>query len=158
MSWLSSIFGKDDALPVLPSVAPTLVAPFHDKALGWLDTLAAHVKQSSDIISPAVYSRLRSIDDVMRPFIKALEGKPSVVETEVAIESMLTDYIPTPLNLYVNLPAGERTDSGRADLILLAQYDTLETAARELSSRLQGDSVSSLETHAIFIRDKFGNV
>lgn len=163
MSWLSSLFNKND-----PNIAVQIAqestqaannaVTFDAKAIIWLDDLAHVVKQSSSLISPAVFSRLRSIDDVMRPIIKSLKDVQLIVDTEVEIQSILTDYIPTPLDLYLNLPLNDRQDGGKADLILLSQYDTLETVVRDLALTLKGDSVSALETHAIFIKDKFGNV
>jgi len=155
MSWFSTLFGMDSKRDEL-SVANAVVAkPFHQRAREELDKLEFFVKEHANVISPAVYSVLRDIDDELRPLLTYMEDKPPLVETEVYVQSLLTDYIPTPLSLYLNLPLSEQKDGGKSDLILLGQYVTLEKSVRELSANIYRDSVAQLETHAIFIQNKF---
>jgi len=155
MSWFSNLFGvQGEPTPVTPMVTAD---PFHVQAEQQLDVLAKFVRQISNQISPAVYSRLRTIDDIVRPMLKHIVDNPLTAENEYAVKALLTDYIPTPANIFLSLNAAEKIDGGRADLLLLEQYDTLEKSVRELNAQIYGDKVSSLETHKIFIENKFSN-
>ncbi|MCU1406031.1 MAG: hypothetical protein JWQ43_2334 [Glaciihabitans sp.] len=120
-----------------------------------LDELAGAARGAGSRVSTQVYSQLRSIDDVVRPLINHVATHPVVIETEIAIESLITDYVPTPLRLFLQLPAAEAVDGGKADLLLQEQFTALERSARKLSLSVYSDSVSALETHAIFIQNKF---
>ena len=157
MSWFSNLFGVSGSsnTPVAPVSNPLVPQPFHEQAQEQLDALAVFIKQVSSEISPAVYSRLRSIDDVIRPMLKHIIDNPLTAENEYAVKALLTDYITTPINIFLKLNEAEKIDGGRSDLLLLEQYDTLEKSARELNAQIYGDTVSSLETHNIFIQNKF---
>ena len=156
MSWISNLFGLDEA-PVGTGAIAVPTKPFHERSEEQLNILTKFVKQSSREVSPDVYSRLRSMDDLIRPLIKYIAANPVVIEKEIAIESLLTDYIPTPLGIYLQLPDSERTDGSAGDLVLISQYDTLERSIVELGKGIYKDSLAQLQTHAIFLETKFAN-
>lgn len=160
MTWISNWwYGRnDDPTPSNANPANVTAASqlFHEKAQIQLDMLARFVKESSNVVSPAVYSRLRSIDDVVRPLIKFLATHDIVAEQEIAIEYLLTRYIPEPLNTFVLLQQKDREENGKADTLLLQQYDTLEKSTRELADGIYKRTMSDLNTYAIFIEEKFG--
>jgi hypothetical protein len=153
MSWFSSLF-TNDVTPVI-AVPPAAAKTFAEQALSSLDSLAVAVRHAGGNVSPHVFSMLRSLDDVLRPLIAHVAVHPVVVEKEFAIEALITDYTPTALTLFLKLPAGEQVDGGKADLLLQEQLTSLERNARQVSAGIYEDSVSALETHAIFIQTKF---
>lgn len=153
MSWLESIFARNDS-PRVPEAAPAAQS-FDARILSALDSLAEASRRSGAAVSPQVFSMLRSIDDVLRPLSAHVALHPVVVEREVAIESLVTDYVPTALRLFLELPRSEQADGGKADRLLQEQFTALERSARQLSANIYEDSVSALETHTIFIQTKF---
>lgn len=153
MSWLDSIFARADS-PRAPNIAP-VVQSFDERILPALNSLAEASRRSGAAVSPQVFSMLRSLDDVLRPLLAHVALHPVVVEREVAIESMITDYVPTSLRLYLELPESDRVDGGKADRLLQEQYTALEKSARQLSANIYDDSLAALETQSIFIQTKF---
>jgi hypothetical protein len=155
VSWLEALFARDEPRRATAPVPAAPVQSFTERATASLDTLADATRAAGSRVSTQVFSQLRSIDDVVRPLIAHVATHPVVIETEIAIESLITDYVPTPLRLFLELPAAEAVDGGKADLLLQEQFTALERSARKLSLSVYGDSVSALETHAIFIQNKF---
>lgn len=155
MSWLSSLFGRDEGQSP-PQQAPA-VAPqnFAERVRHEAFALEGLVKRSSGKLSPEVYSLLRSIDDLIKPVIDDSAITPLMAEDEYAVEAYLTDYIPTPLNIYLELPAAQRAFGGKADLLLQDQYVTLLHGARSLRREVETDNTNALEAHAIFLQNKF---
>lgn len=156
MSWISDWWnGQSKADKASANTAMPQKA-FHERALEQLDLLAKLVKQSSNVLSPTVYSRLRSIDDVMRPFMVYISSHDLFMEHQVMVESMLTKYIPEPLNTFLNLQPKDQVEGGKADMLLQQQFDTLEKSARDFVEGIYKGGVASLSTYARFIEDKFG--
>ena len=155
MSWFDSLFGRGEVEAVAVAAVAASTKPFHEKTAEQLDILTKFVKRSSREISPSVYSQLRSIDDAARPLIDYIATHPVEPAKEYAIEALLTDYIPTPLGIFLQLPEGERRDGGKADLLLIKQYGTLEKNIIELGQSIYVDTMNALETHARFIDNKF---
>lgn len=154
MSFLKFFSGNDSGDAMI-GASPLSEPPFHVKALQQLNLLDKLVKEMSNQISTDVYSKLRDVDDVMRPLIKYLETHDIIVEQQVLISSILTDYIPTSLDTFRLLPEEDKVDGDRADLLLQKQYDTIYLNAKELADEIYGRGLSSLSTQAIFIENKF---
>lgn len=156
MSWFNGK-KRGDTAPITV-VSPLSTEPsFVDKAQQQLDALAVFIKQISNRISPVVYSKLRDMDDTLRPLLVYLKTHDIIVEQEVTLQSFLTDYIPTPLNTFLVLPAEEQEEGGKADLLLIQQYDTLEKSARDFADSIYERTLAALSTQAIFIENKFGS-
>jgi hypothetical protein len=155
VTWLNSLFTGD--APSTPSTpAPSApVITFSDRVTASLDSLAQASRRSGAAVSPAAFSQLRSIDDVIRPLLAHIALHPVMLEREIALEALVTDYVPTTLTLFMQLPESQQADGGKADLLLQAQFTALERSARQQSTTIFEDSVSALETHAIFIQNKF---
>lgn len=154
MSFLSDLFGTKNA-PVAPTSTPILPVNFADQCIEQLDALGNFIRTVSDVLSTDAYSHLRSIDDLIRPMLSYIKDHPMTAESEFAVKALLTDYIPSPLNIFLSLPSAEKLDGGKADLLLVEQYATLEKSVRDLVAEITSDVVSSLETHKIFIQNKF---
>jgi hypothetical protein len=141
--------------PIPVQVAAAIQKPFHEVALDQLNALAVHTKEVSNVISTDVYSRIRSIDDIMRPLIKFLENQDVAMENQVVITKMITEYIPDPLEIFVRLPKTEQADGGAADLLLIEQYAILGENAKKLAEEIRSQVLKELQTQAIFIKDRF---
>ena len=164
MSWLDSLFGRDsvagDVAQNLDEGSPAFSAPipamsFSERVTSELDSLARVEQRMSSQVSAAVFSQLRTIDDIVRPLLVHISTRTVLVETEVALESLVKDYVPTPLSLFEQLPANEKVDGGKADLLLQSQYATIISSTFNLAKGVYGNSMSALETNAIFVQDKF---
>lgn len=152
MSWFDSIFPRDSAQS---APAAVVAEPFDVRILRSLNTLALASRRSGAAVSPQVFSQLRSLDDVIRPLLAHVALHPVAVEREIAIESLVTDYVPTTLRLFLELPMSEQVDGGPADKLLQEQFTALEKSARQTSANIYEDSLSALQTQAIFIQTKF---
>jgi hypothetical protein len=154
MSWLSAMFGNDDGNPGVQAPGePDL--PFTDRVTASLNALAADARSAGAVISTAAFSQLRSIDDVIRPLLAYIVGNPVPITEQIAIESLVSDYVPTSLRLFLLLPPADQVDGGAADLTLQDQFTALEKNARQLSSSIIVTAASALESHAIFLQNKF---
>jgi hypothetical protein len=132
-----------------------LQPPFAERMLSDLEELAAVARQSSGAVSAHVFSILRGIDDILRPLLSQIALHPVSVEREIAIESLITDYVPTSLRLFFALPPSERAEDGVAHGLLNEQVAALERSAENLSRSINADSLSALRTQSLFIQSKF---
>lgn len=155
MSWFTGLFGGGEATTTTVVAPPPPAVPFTERAQTELDALAAASTRAGRDLSTAAYSLLRTIDDIIRPLIDHIWNHPVVVEREVAIESLLTDYVPNTLTVFLRLPEEDRADGSPADLSLCTQLETLALGARELADGIHQDAVNALQTNAIFLQNKF---
>lgn len=151
----NALFGRK------PATAPTPIIPlipYDEKVQAWFSNLETKTRKNSYALSPTVYSTLRFIADILRPVVPQVAETELTEETRIELQSLLTDYLIAPMDIYVGLPEAQRQDGGEADLLLIAQYDTLVNAAIEMSKRFKKDGLQALQVHSIFINDKFGNL
>lgn len=144
-------FGRQEA-PIAPAVQ---AVPFHDKVLKDLDELAVFMRKHGGIIPTFVYSQVRRIDDVLRPLISYIAVNGCSPEQEHLLESMVTDYIPTPLKTFIGLPKQDRADDGRPAQLLSSQFATIEKRVRDLAELVRTGALDELATHAEFIDNRF---
>lgn len=138
------------------SATPTV--PFTKKLEKELDSLAATVRKSGHELPPAVYSKLRVIDDVLRSLLRYIEVQGCSAEQEYLLNAMVTDYIPTGLTGYLNLSPLDKGDNTKSAHLLMKQYDILEDKARDLASMVRKGATAELSSHANFIDEKFANL
>lgn len=160
MSFFDRIFGtptgEQPVVPAAPAtVEPLIAQSFAQVATSQLDSLAAYVKKISIIISPEVYSEVRSIDDSMRPLLKFLDGQDVGMENQVIITKMITEYVPDPLEIFVRLSKNEQHEGSPADKLLLEQFTLLSRNAKKIDEEIRSQVMKELQTQAMFIRDRF---
>lgn len=156
MSIFDRLFGNGSPVnPVAQVAAAVVEQPFHVLALEQLNDLSIFVKKSSKFISTEVFSQLRVIHDILRELIGFLETHDTLVENQVVLTKIITEYIPDPLEMFLRLPTSEQINGGKADLLLREQYGILEKNARDLSIQVNEQVLSDLQTQAIFIKDRF---
>lgn len=131
------------------SVAPTI--QLTDKLAKDLDVLAVKVRASGNDIPTAVYSKLRVIDDVLRSLLRYIAVQGCSTEQEYFLNAMVTDYIPTTLDKYLQLSPMDKGDGKPAEILLMDQFDKLEDKARDLANMVRTGAVAELSTQAYFI-------
>lgn len=155
MAW----FGRkrdnaNTAAVTLPAIVPVA---FHVQMTAWLDELAWYERECSAIISPVVFSRLRVISDVLTEIATFLENYPVRAEDEYIIQSTITNYIPSTLNIFNQLPAHERGEGSEADQMLLSQCESIEHSVRTLNRDMHERVKSNLASQTIFVENRFAN-
>lgn len=152
MSWLSNLFNKGEET-VQETVAPLL--SFQERMLVAHRQLCLREQQASSLLSRRVYSKLRNMSTLFDTILGNVENSSELTaEDEFAIEATLTRYILEPLNIFLQLEEKEQVENGEADLILLAQYDIIESALTQRVASIQERIKNSLKTQTIFIEDQ----
>jgi hypothetical protein len=132
-----------------PAAADTAPADFGARAQGQLARLADFSRAAGHDLDGEAYSRLRRIEDVLRPAIADAIQHPILPEREHAIEAMLTDLIPETLNAYRRIPREDR-GSGAATS-LTRQLGMLLDSAASIRELIQQDAHSALAANALLL-------
>lgn len=140
---------------MIQSATPTV--PMTDKLAKDLDVLAVKVRKSGNDIPAVAYSKLRVIDDVLRSLLKYIAIQGCSAEQEFLLNAMVTDYIPTTLDKYLQLSPADKGDSKPASLLLMQQFDILEDKSRDLAQMVRSGAIAELSTQAHFIDAKFAH-
>lgn len=155
MAWFGR---KNDSPDTAPVNLPTIITvPFHEQMTAWLDELAWYERECSAIISPAAFSKLRVISDVLTEIASFLENYPVRAEDEYIIQSTITNYIPSTLNIFNQLPAHERVIGSEADNMLLSQCENIERSVRTLNKDMHERVKSNFATQTIFVENRFAH-
>jgi hypothetical protein len=147
MSW----FNRRNTAPV-PVIVPV---PFSEQMISWLDELSWFERESSHLISTNVFSRLRRINDVLHELTTFISRYEIRAEDEYILKATITEYIPSALTLFNQLPASAQKDGGEADLLLLSQCDNIERSVRQLVKDMHERAQSELVTHTMFVDERF---
>lgn len=135
---------------------PTVPAPsFLDRTREQMSQLARLTAQASGVLSPEAYSLVRQVDDILRPLLTYIERQPLIVDHEVLIQNVLTEYIPTPIQTYLRLDVADRGDNSQADLLLRQQFATIRDNMLELAESIRSAGLKELSVQAGFISERF---
>lgn len=150
----SGLFGRgrqvaQEVVTAVPAVS------FDRKMLVELDKLAVFVRKNGNLLPAGVYSRVRRIDDVLRPLLDFIHKNGCSPEQEHLLTSMITDYIPTPLNTFVALGKADRADDGDAARMLMEQFDTMLERVYDLAGLVRQGALNELAIHTDFIDNRF---
>jgi len=145
-----------EAGPV-PTAAPG--APFGERMGEQLVTVGWTARRAGATLPVAALPQLGRIEDVLRPLLDHLASNPPSVEEEIAVNAMLTDYLPTTLGAYIGMnrqfAEAARADGRTPGDDLMEQLVTLETAAHELSLAVYAHDAEQLATQGRFLSTKF---
>jgi len=159
MVW--SIFGgrrDNQNNPVAAAAATALApAPFPEQLAEWIEELNWYERESSGILSASVYSRLRIISDLLVNINSFIKDYPIRPEDEYILKSTVTDYIPSALNIFNQLPSHEQVPGGEADVMLLDQCENIERSVRKLNTEMHERVKSNLASQTIFVENRFNN-
>lgn len=154
MSWFGALFAGAGEDSSTPAPAPAR-AEFPERAQAASDALAAASRRLGSDLSPAAYSTLRRIPDLIHPVIVDAVEHPLMAEREFAVESLLGDLVPATLAAYLRIPAADRADGSAADESLVGQLETLAVAAIEIVALVKRDAVAAFEANQLFLDAKF---
>lgn len=153
MGW----FKFQDSTPqqVAASVMPS--TPYHVKMAESRDALHWFVKKQSNDISMKVYSEIRELEKTLKEINVFLEGfKPSAAD-EHLLDSIMKDYLPSAIELFMKLPEQGRKVGGEGDELLLKQCRTIAKDLRNRNADLHERATKDLKTQAAFIEDRFND-
>lgn len=121
-----------------------------------LDSLRSAVRRSGNRLPGLISSQLRQIDDLLRLLLEYVAANGASTEQKVLLESMITNYLPSPLRAYLAASDEERGEGSEVTAMFAQQLRVLEETARDLDHQVRIGAVSELSVHARFLEDKFG--
>jgi hypothetical protein len=147
--------GQEEVLssPIAPP------APFGEHLRSRLEELKWTARGAGDVLPVAALPLLGEIEDVLFPLATHLLDNPPTIDEEIAIEAVVSDYLPTSLRAYVALDRRiatvPRADGRTPGDDLVDQLGTLAAAAHELSLAVYAHDADQLAAHGRFLDTKF---
>lgn len=148
MKWFKSDTGSIPAVVVPPK-------PYHEKMAESRETLHWLVKKYSNEISPKVYSEIRELEKTLKEINIFLQDHNPTASDEHMLDSIMKNYLPDALELFVKLPAQGKKISGEGDELLLKQCRTMANDLQNRYIDLHDRATKDLRTQASFIDDRF---
>lgn len=142
-------------LPVTPVALPA--KQYSHKMAESRETLHWFVKKRSNEISNKAYLEIREMEKVLENINTFLEDHKPTAADEHMIDSIMKDYLPSAIELFVKLPRAEKTLGGEGDLLLLKQCRTLAKDLRNRNKDLHDRATKELRTQAAFIDERFND-
>jgi hypothetical protein len=154
-----SLFKREPFTPPPPDEPAAPAIPFGERMAGELEQLRWTARRAGGTLPVAALPRLGEIEDVLVPLIEYLIEHPPSVDEEIAVEAMVTDYLPTTLRAYIGMnrqiAETKRADGRTAGDDLLDQLATLSDAVHELSRSVYAHDAEQLATQGRFLTTKF---
>lgn len=135
----------------LPAAAPE---PFATRAVHQLEQLSVTARRAGRDLDAEAYSRLRHIEDILRPVIADASEHPILPEREFAIETMLTDLIPNTLAAFQRIAPEDRNPASAAAASLRTQLHMLGESAAGIAALIKQDAVSALQANAFLLQSR----
>jgi hypothetical protein len=151
MGWFK--FQESAPQPVQASVIPS--TPYHEKMAESRDVLHWYVKKQSSSLSMKVYSEIRELEKTLKDINLFLEGFKPTAADEHLLDSIMKDYLPSAIELFMKLPEQGRKDGGEGDELLLKQCRTIARDLRNRNADMHERATKDLKTQAAFIEDRF---
>lgn len=149
MKWLR----PQNSNPVPAVVVPP--APYHKKMNDSRDTLHWFVKKHSNELSTKVYSEIRELEKTLKEINVFLQDHEATAADEHMLDSIMKDYLPSAIELFIKLPAQSKTVGGEGDTLLLKQCITMAQDLRNRNTELHERATRNLRVQAAFIDDRF---
>ncbi|MEA2184462.1 MAG: hypothetical protein QOF69_3647 [Solirubrobacteraceae bacterium] len=155
-----SVFKRDRPPAPAQAPAPAVPAePFGERMNARLEEIGWDARRAGGRLPIAALPQLGRIEDVLHPLLDHLVANPPSVDEEIAVQAMLTDYLPTTIGTYVGMnrqfAETPRADGRTPGDDLLEQLVMLEGAAHELSLAVYAHDAQQLATHGRFLSTKF---
>lgn len=155
-----SVFKRDrPPAPAEPPLPAAPAEPFGERMQSKLEEIGWTARRAGGTLPVAALPQLGRIEDVLRPLLDHLVTNPPSVEEEIAVQAMLTDYLPTTIGTYIGMnrqfAEAARADGRTPGDDLIEQLVMLEGAAQELSLAVYAHDAQQLATHGRFLSTKF---
>lgn len=160
----NSLFNRsrDDDQPAQPAAPPVPALsqkPFAERMLREIEKTRWSARRKGGQLPVAALPQLGRIEDLLLPLLDHLTRNPPSVDEEIAVQGLVTDYLPTTLNAYTGLnrhfaetPGADGRTPGDH---LMEQLATLERAAHDLSHAIYTHDAQELQTQGRFLSTKF---
>ncbi|MDQ8045524.1 MAG: hypothetical protein AAGC46_12330 [Solirubrobacteraceae bacterium] len=147
------------AVPENPNAQTLVNKPFGERMLLKLDEIRWTARGAGSRLPVGALPQLGRIEDVLQPLLEHLVANPPNVDEEIAVQALVTDYLPTTLGAYIGLNrqfalavgADGRTPGDE----LLDQLVTLANAAEDLGRAVYAHDGDQLKTQGRFLTTKF---
>ena len=156
----SSLFGrgKDDAATSQAPPAPP-ARSFAEQMQAALHQVSWTARGAGNRLPVAALPRLGLIEDLLGPLLAHLHSNPPSVDEEIAVQSIVTDYLPTTINAYLSMNTQfahlPRADGRTPGDDLLDQLATLHQAVTDLAQAVYAHDGQELAVQGRFLQAKF---
>ncbi len=125
------------------------------------DALDSQVRLITGKVPPEVMSKVLKIRQIILGILPRSGNLPPGSPQLFVIERTATDYLPTSLQAYLNLPRAYATrhpvqDGKTAKEVLLDQLTLLETKMNEVADDVHRNDSDRLLAHGRFLEERFG--
>lgn len=151
MKW----FKSQDTGSIPAVIVPA--TPYHVKMAESRETLHWLVKRKSNDISTQVYSEIRELEKTLKDINVFLEDHKPTASDEHMLDSIMHNYLPSAIELFLKLPAHGKAVGGEGDELLLKQCRTMANDLRNRNADLHDRATKDLRTQAAFIDDRFND-
>ncbi|TME88511.1 MAG: hypothetical protein E6I43_02085 [Chloroflexi bacterium] len=125
------------------------------------DALDSQVRLITGKVPPEVMAKVLKIRQIILGILPRSGNLPPGSPQLFVIERTATDYLPTSLQAYLNLPRAYATqhpvqDGKTAKEVLLDQLTLLETKMNEVADDVHRNDSDRLLAHGRFLEERFG--
>lgn len=151
MSWL---FGRraPAARADQPDAAQAPQVSFHDTMDAHLRGLVRSTRQGGAHLPIPASILLFSMLDALAELLDHTQLAPPTIDEQIAIEFMITDYIPSTVNAFF----ASRADPEVKEALLVSQLELLDGRVHSMVTAVYAHDNAQLEINGRFLREKFG--
>lgn len=120
-----------------------------------LDALQYLVRSNGRRIPTSICSQFSQILDIFEALIPYMEEHQISTEQQVLSQSMLGDYLATPLKKYLAAEDEHRTEHSKTTVLLSEQLTLLHEVSQDLNSQIRSGATTELAVFTRFLNDKF---
>lgn len=155
MGWFK--FGDSAPASIPAAVVAATVVPYPQKMKKSRENLSWLVKKHSDVLSTQVYSELRELDRILTDINVFIESHTANADDEHMLDSIMNDYIPSAIQLFIRLPEHAKKTGDEGDSLLLKQCRTMAKDLKVRNDDLHDRATKDLRTQAAFIQERFND-
>jgi hypothetical protein len=155
----NSLFNRDKPASETPIAGVAITRPFGERMLLQLEALRWEARGAGHRLPVAALPQFGRIEDVMQPLLEHLVDNPPSVDEEIAINALLTDYLPSSLRAYLGLNpqfAAQVDANGRTPGDdFMDQLALLAGAAEDVGRAVYTHDGTELQVQGRFLETKF---
>lgn len=147
MSW--NIFRTPKQTPPTPPPAP---ASFEEQMSSPLSAVNALIRENTPSFPVEATFNLFTITDQITVLIDRSNQEPLLIDDRIAVEFMLTDYIPATIQAFLT----SRLDLSVKGPEMIKQVGLLKKKSDDMITAVHAADNARLEMNGRFLQDKFG--